>query len=355
MGLPNVGKSTLFNALTAAGVEAENFPFCTIEPNHGIVPIPDERLDKISALVNPISSTPAIVEFVDIAGLVEGASNGEGLGNQFLSHIRETHAIIHVVRCFKDSAITHIHERIDPITDLEIVETELLLADIDTVSKTKLKVERASKSGNKNAALQFEKLSSLEEELNKGVLGRNTSFVLENDPFLKNLQLITMKPCLYQANIKEENLDSSLLKNLEEYVKSKKGEILPLSNQIEAELIELEKTERSLFLKEMGIEEPGLNKLIKASYNLLGLQSFFSIVSQNLRAWTIKKGTLAPEAAKEIHSDFKRGFIKADTIAFDDFIKYEGELGSKTAGKLRSEGNDYVVQDGDIIHFRFNV
>ena len=355
MGLPNVGKSTLFNALTAAGVEAENFPFCTIEPNHGIVPIPDERLDKISALVNPISSTPAIVEFVDIAGLVEGASNGEGLGNQFLSHIRETHAIIHVVRCFKDSAITHIHERIDPITDLEIVETELLLADIDTVSKTKLKVERASKSGNKNAALQFEKLSRLEEELNKGILGRNTSFVLENDPFLKNLQLITMKPCLYQANIKEENLDSSLLKNLEEYVKSKKGKILPLCNQIEAELIELEKTERSLFLKEMGIEEPGLHKLIKASYNLLGLQSFFSIVSQNLRAWTIKKGTLAPEAANEIHSDFKRGFIKADTIAFDDFIKYEGELGSKTAGKLRSEGNDYVVQDGDIIHFRFNV
>ena len=355
VGLPNVGKSTLFNALSSAGVEAENFPFCTVEPNHGIVQIPDKRLDKISTLINPRSSTPAIVEFVDIAGLVKGASRGEGLGNQFLAHIRETHAIIHVIRCFKETRISHVHDTIDPIADLEIVETELLLADIETVSKIKLKAERAYKRGNKDLASKFEKLLRLEEELKKGIQGRNTSFGKEKDPFLKELQLITMKPCLYQANTGEETEENPFLNNLEDYLENKDGKILSLCNQIEAELVEFKEEERSAFLKEMDIEEPGLNKLIKASYNLLELFSFFTVVSKDLRAWTIKKGTLAPDAASEVHSDFKKGFIKADTIAYDDFIEYGGEIGSKAAGKLRSEGSDYIVQDGDVIYFKFNI
>ena len=355
VGLPNVGKSTLFNALTSAGVEAQNFPFCTIEPNQGIVLVPDERLEKISAIVKPESTIPATTEFVDIAGLVQGASKGEGLGNKFLSHIRETQAIIHVIRCFEENGITHVHDSIDPITDLEVVETELLFGDIETVNKAKIKVERAAKSGDKDAAIYFEKLLTLEEELNKGIQGRDTSLFEENDTFFRDLQLITMKPCLYLANIAEESQDNLYVRSLEDYVQSKNAKILPLCNQIEAEVAELDKAEGLLFLKEMGMEEPGLHKLIRTSYELLNLQTFFTTTPKEARAWTIKKGTLAPQAAGEIHTDFEKGFIRAETISYDDFIEHQGESGAKAAGRLRSEGSDYAVQDGDVILFRFNV
>ena len=355
VGLPNVGKSTLFNALTAAGIEAENFPFCTIEPNQGIVFVPDERLQKISGIVNPQDTIPATTEFVDIAGLVKGASKGEGLGNKFLSHIRETQAIIHVVRCFEDSGISHVEETINPVSDVEIVETELLLADLETVFKAKEKIERVAKSGEKEAANQLEVLTKLEEEMNRGVQARDSSIVGENHSFLKDLQLITIKPCLYVANVAEEDKNNPYLSQLEDYAKSKQDKVLALCNQIEAELAELDETERASLLQDMGMERPGLDKLIQASYELLNLQTFFTAGPKEARAWTIKKGTPAPQAAGTIHTDFEKGFIRAETISYNDFIEYQGESGAKAAGRLRSEGSDYIVQDGDVILFRFNV
>lgn len=355
VGLPNVGKSTLFNALTAAGIEAQNFPFCTIEPNQGIVPVPDERLDEISAIVKPESTIPTTTEFVDIAGLVKGASKGEGLGNQFLSHIREMQAIIHVIRCFDDSKIAHVHDSIDPIVDLEIVETELLLADLETVTNAKNKMERTAKSGDKDSKVYFEKITQLEEELNKGIQVRDTLCFKENKALFKELQLITMKPCMYLANISEEYKHINNLEKLKGYAASKSTKVLPLCNQIEAEVAELDAAEGLSILKEMGMEEPGLNKLIRASYEMLELQTFFTAGPKEVRAWTVKRGTLAPEAAGEIHTDFKKGFIRAETISYDDFIKYQGESGAKAAGKIRSEGSDYMVQDGDVVLFRFNI
>lgn len=355
VGLPNVGKSTLFNALTAAGIEAQNFPFCTIEPNQGIVPVPDERLDKISAIVKPESTIPTTTEFVDIAGLVKGASKGEGLGNQFLSHIREMQAIIHVIRCFDDSKVAHVHDSIDPIVDLEIVETELLLADLETITNAKTKMERTAKSGDKDSKVYFEKITQLEEELNKGIQVRDTLCFKENKALFKELQLITMKPCMYLANISEEYKHINNLEKLKGYAASKSTKVLPLCNQIEAEVAELDAAEGLSILKEMGMEEPGLNKLIRASYEMLELQTFFTAGPKEVRAWTIKRGTLAPEAAGEIHTDFKKGFIRAETISYDDFIKYQGESGAKAAGKIRSEGSDYIVQDGDVVLFRFNI
>ena len=355
VGLPNVGKSTLFNALTAAGIEAENFPFCTIEPNQGIVFVPDERLQKISGIVKPQDTIPATTEFVDIAGLVKGASKGEGLGNKFLSHIRETQAIIHVVRCFEDSGISHVEETINPVSDVEIVETELLLADLETVFKAKEKIERVAKSGEKEAANQLEVLTKLEEEMNRGVQARDSSIVGENHSFLKDLQLITIKPCLYVANVAEEDKNNPYLSQLEDYAKSKQDKVLTLCNQIEAELAELDETERDSLLQDMGMERPGLDKLIQASYELLNLQTFFTAGPKEARAWTIKKGTPAPQAAGTIHTDFEKGFIRAETISYNDFIEYQGESGAKAAGRLRSEGSDYIVQDGDVILFRFNV
>ena len=354
IGRPNVGKSTLFNALTAAGIDAENFPFCTIEPNQGVVSVPDDRLKKISKIVSPLSTIPTTTEFVDIAGLVKGASKGEGLGNQFLSHIRETQAIIHVVRCFEDKNISHVHDEIDPIVDLEVVETELLLADIETVSNAKDKLERVSKTGDKSAASQLEKLEILANEMGEGILGRDSTMSIYKDDF-KDLQLITIKPCLYIANVEEPQKTSSLLQVLKEYAESKGSRVLALCNQIEAEIAELETEERLEMLKHMDMDEPGLNKLIRESYSMLNLITFFTVGPKEVRAWNLKKGMTAPEAAGQIHSDFERGFIKAETISFDDFITHKGEAGAKSAGKLRTEGVDYLVKDGDIMHFLFNV
>ena len=355
VGLPNVGKSTLFNALTSASIDAENFPFCTIEPNQGIVPVPDDRLNFISSLVNPLSTIPTTTEFVDIAGLVKGASKGEGLGNQFLSHIRETQAIIHVVRCFEDKNILHVHEEIDPIVDLEVVETELLLADIEIVSKAKDKLERVARSGDNKASEQVERLQALEKEMSQGVLGRDSSMSVNKDKFFRDLQLITMKPCLYIANIGEPQISNPLLEELQEYAKSKGSRVLALCNQIESEIAELEKEERLEILNEMQMDEPGLNKLIRESYSMLNLQTFFTAGPKEVRAWTVKKGVTAPEAAGEIHTDFEKGFIRAETISYEDFIEFKGEAGAKSAGKLRTEGIDYLVKDGDIMHFLFNV
>ena len=293
VGLPNVGKSTLFNALTVAGIEAQNFPFCTIELNQGIVPVPDERLDKISQIVQPKAIIPTTTEFVDIAGLVKGASEGEGLGNQFLSHIRETQAVIHVVRCFENPDITHIHETVDPIIDLEVVETELLLADLEIVNKARIKLERVTRSGDKKGINQFERLQDLEEQLSKGILGRESSYAEDNDTYFKDLQLITMKPCLYVANVEENLKGNEMLKQLQQYADSRGTKVLPLCNQIEAELAELDLNETKEFLEQLDMDEPGLNKLIRASYEMLELQTFFTAGPKEVRAWTISKGSSA--------------------------------------------------------------
>tara|TARA_B110000014_G_scaffold53376_1_gene35895 strand:+ start:1484 stop:2572 length:1089 start_codon:yes stop_codon:yes gene_type:complete len=355
VGLPNVGKSTLFNALTSAGIEAQNFPFCTIEPNKGIVPIPDQRLKAIAGIVDPKKIIPAITEFVDIAGLVKGASNGEGLGNQFLSHIRETQAIIHVVRCFENTDITHVHNEINPIADLETVEMELLLADLDILIKAQDKLEKQYRSGDKDIKNQFESLEGLKDDLSKGVFAKDSEFIESEKYFFKSLQLITLKPSIYIANVEEINDKNEMTETLKGYAFKKKARCLTLCNQIESEIAELDVKERSEFLKDLGMKEPGLNKLIRESYDMLGLQNYFTAGKQEVRAWTIQKNVTAPQAAGEIHSDFEKGFIRAETIAYEDYIKYQGESGAKEAGKLRSEGSDYIVKDGDIIHFRFNV
>ena len=355
VGLPNVGKSTLFNALTSAGIEAQNFPFCTIEPNKGIVPIPDQRLNAISEIVNPEKIIPTTTEFVDIAGLVKGASTGEGLGNKFLSHIRETQAIIHVVRCFENDDITHVHDEINPIADLETVETELLLADLETISNAKQRIEKASRSGDKDTLLAKERIEKLESDLNKGILGRHSEFYNKNSEHFNELQLITTKPCLYVANVEDIEASNPLVDQLFKYASSKDSKVLVLCNQIEAEIAELDAEEGKEFLLDLGMDEPGLNKLIRASYEMLSLQTYFTAGVKEVRAWTIKVGATAPQAAGEIHTDFEKGFIRAETIGYEDFINHAGESGAKEAGRLRSEGSEYIVKDGDVIHFRFNV
>jgi hypothetical protein len=355
VGLPNVGKSTLFNALTAAGIEAQNFPFCTIEPNKGVVAVPDPRLDKISGIVNPEKMIATTTEFVDIAGLVKGASEGEGLGNKFLSHIRETQAIIHVIRCFENADITHVHDEIDPVVDLETVETELLLSDIETITNALIRLDKASRSGDKEIISQKEIFESLSAELSSGVLGRNTESYIKNPEAFKELGLITVKPCLYVGNVEDLDAENYLLKQLISYAQDRNSVVLPMCNQLEAEIAELEYEEGLEFLEDMGLDEPGLNKLIRESYKMLSLITYFTAGEKEVRAWTIKDGSTAPEAAGVIHTDFQKGFIRAETTAYSDFIDHKGESGAKEAGKLRSEGSDYIVKDGDIMHFRFNV
>ena len=355
VGLPNVGKSTLFNALTAAGIEAQNFPFCTIEPNKGIVAVPDPRLNEISGIVNPEKMIATTTEFVDIAGLVKGASEGEGLGNKFLSHIRETQAIIHVIRCFENPDITHVHDEVDPVIDLETVETELLLSDIETLSNALMRLEKASRSGDKEIAVQKEKFESLSAELSSGVLGRNAEAYLKDSEAFKELGLITVKPCLYVGNVEDLDADNDLLDQLTNYANERNSVVLPMCNQLEAEIAELDYEEGLEFLQDMGLDEPGLNKLIRESYKMLSLITYFTAGEKEVRAWTVKDGSTAPEAAGVIHTDFQKGFIRAETTAYSDFITHQGESGAKEAGKLRSEGSDYIVKDGDIMHFRFNV
>ena len=355
VGLPNVGKSTLFNALTSAGIEAQNFPFCTIEPNKGIVPVPDPRLVSIAKIVKPEKVIPTTTEFVDIAGLVKGASEGEGLGNKFLSHIRETQAIIHVVRCFKNDDIAHVHNEIDPVIDLETVETELLLADLETISNAKQRLEKASRSGDKEVLASKEKLEILTADLNKGILARHSEFYINNADYFKELQLITTKPCIYIANVEDVENENPLVDQLVQYAQSNNAQVLKLCNQLEAEIAELDQEEGIEFLENLGMDEPGLNKLIRASYEMLSLQTYFTAGVKEVRAWTIKSGATAPQAAGEIHTDFEKGFIRAETIGYEDFINHKGEGGAKEAGRLKSEGSEYIVKDGDVIHFRFNV
>ena len=355
VGLPNVGKSTLFNALTAAGIEAQNFPFCTIEPNKGVVAVPDQRLNQIADIVQPEKIIPTTTEFVDIAGLVKGASEGEGLGNKFLSHIRETQAIIHVIRCFENPDITHVHDSVDPVIDLETVETELLLADIETLNNAILRLEKASRSGDKEIISQKSKFEELSAELSSGKLGRNADPYLKDKEAFRELGLITVKPCIYIGNVEDLSADNELLNKLIEYAKERNSIVLPMCNQLEAEIAELDYEEGIEFLKDMGLEEPGLNKLIRESYKMLSLITYFTAGEKEVRAWTTKDGSTAPEAAGVIHTDFQKGFIRAETTSYKDFIEHSGELGAKEAGKLRSEGSDYIVKDGDIMHFRFNV
>jgi len=356
VGLPNVGKSTLFNALTAAEIPAENYPFCTIDPNIGVVQVPDPRLAQLAAIVKPEKIVPTIVEFVDIAGLVKGASQGEGLGNQFLAHIRETDAIAHLVRCFEDDDITHVAGRVDPLDDIETIETELMLADLDTVSRSLDKAERNAKTGAKDMLARRDLLKRVANELEAGRPVRGLTFSEAETPLMRELQLITAKPVMYLANVAEDEVGGNEASaRVSAYAAEHGAETVVMSARIESELARLDAGERAEFLQDLGLDEPGLDRCIRAAYTLLGLKTFFTAGPKEVRAWTVPNPATAPQAAGAIHTDFERGFIRAEVIAFDDYVRLGGEHKAREAGRLRLEGKTYVVAEGDVCHFRFNV
>jgi ribosome-binding ATPase len=356
VGLPNVGKSTLFNALTRAGIQAENYPFCTIDPNVGVVPVPDSRLDALAAIVKPEKVIPTAMEFVDIAGLVAGASQGEGLGNQFLAHIRETDAIAHVVRCFENDDVVHVAGRVDPISDIEVINTELALADLETVEKGLTRLTRTAKSGDKEAVARKAVTEKVQAVLAEGRPARAAELDDEEKRLLRELHLITAKPAMYIANVNEDGFDSNpLLDRVREYAAAENAQVVPVCAAIEAEIAELADDEKAEFLAELGFDEPGLNRVIRAAYDLLGLQTFFTAGPKEVRAWTVKRGATAPKAAGVIHTDFEKGFIRAEVVGYEDFVACKGEQGARDAGKWRLEGKDYVMREGDVVHFRFNV
>lgn len=356
VGLPNVGKSTLFNALTKAGIEAANYPFCTIEPNTGVVPLPDTRLDALSNIVKPQKIIPTTMEFVDIAGLVAGAAAGEGLGNQFLSHIRETDAIAHVVRCFDNDDIVHVGGKVDPVADIEIIDTELILADMDSVNKALQKATKNSRSGNKDALQEKALLEKVKAHLDAGQSARSLELEPHEQLLLKQFHLITSKPVLFIANVNEDGFTNNpYLEQVQQIAAKENAQVVCVCAAIEAEIAELDDEDKTEFLAELGLEEPGLNRVIRAGYKLLNLQTYFTAGEKEVRAWTVNIGATAPQAAGKIHTDFEKGFIRAEVIGFDDYINHKGEAGAKDAGKWRLEGKEYIVQDGDVIHFRFNV
>ena len=356
VGLPNVGKSTLFNALTQAGIEAQNYPFCTIEPNIGIVPVPDIRMDALASIVNPERVIPTTMEFVDIAGLVAGASKGEGLGNKFLANIRETDAIAHVVRCFEDDNVVHVSGKVSPLDDIEVINTELALADLESVEKAITKTTRDAKGGDKVAKARLELLTQMQEHLNQGLAIRTVALDDEQCVLLKEIHLLTIKPTMYIANVSEEGFnDNPSLDALNAHASTEAATVVVICAAIESEIAELNDDEKMAFLEDLGLQEPGLNRVIRSGYSLLSLQTYFTAGIKEVRAWTVAIGATAPQGAGVIHTDFEKGFIRAEVIGYDPFVEHNGEAGAKDAGKWRLEGKDYIIQDGDVMHFRFNV